>query len=87
MISESATGWHLAPENFPRRNRIVARVQIGTVIADGRQCRVSLITARLAMELGREFFGVSRNLTQDVGLAPNPLIDQRAKRVSGEDVT
>ena len=47
----------------------------------------SLITARLAMEFGREVFGVPGNVTQAVSFAPNQLIKQGAKLVTcAEDV-
>ena len=60
---------------------------IGVVIVEGKQYSGSLITARLAMEFGREVFGVPGNVTQDVSFAPNQLIKQGAKLVtSAEDV-
>ena len=80
-------GTHPSPENFPIRNRIVAGMPLGAIIVEGAQYSGSLITARLAMEFGREVFGVPGNVTQLVSFAPNQLIKQGAKLVtSAEDV-
>jgi len=87
IISEFPLRTHPAPENFPVRNRIVAGLPLGAVIVEGAQYSGSLITARLAMEFGREVFGVPGNVTQPVSFAPNLLIKQGAKLVTGaEDV-
>src|SRR5229473_2963907 len=87
IISEFPLGTHPAPENFPIRNRIVAGMPLGVVVVEGAQYSGSLITARLAMEFGREVFGVPGNVTQPVSFAPNQLIKQGAKLVtSWEDV-
>ena len=87
IISEFPLRTHPAPENFPIRNRIVAGMPLGVVVVEGAQYSGSLITARLAMELGREVFGVPGNVTQPVSFAPNQLIKQGAKLVtSAEDV-
>jgi DNA processing protein len=87
IISELPTGSHPAPENFPVRNRIIAGMPLGVVIVEGKEHSGSLITARLAMEFGREVFGVPGNVTQEVSFAPNQLIKQGAKLVtSAEDV-
>src|SRR5208282_3960127 len=87
IISEFPTGSHPAPENFPVRNRIVAGMPLGVVVVEGAQYSGSLITARLAMEFGREVFGVPGNVTQAVSFAPNQLIKQGAKLVTNaEDV-
>lgn len=60
---------------------------LGAIIVEGAQYSGSLITARLAMEFGREVFGVPGNVTQAVSFAPNLLIKQGAKLVTcGEDV-
>jgi DNA processing protein len=57
------------------------------VVVEGAQYSGSLITSRLAMEYGREVFGVPGNVTQPVSFAPNQLIKQGAKLVTGaEDV-
>jgi DNA processing protein len=87
LISEFPMGTHPAPENFPVRNRIVAGMSLGTIVVEGEQYSGSLITARLAMEFGREVFGVPGNTTQPTSFAPNQLIKQGAKLVTGwEDV-
>src|SRR5215475_5338048 len=87
IISEFPLRTHPAPENFPVRNRIVAGLPLGVVVVEGAQYSGSLITARLAMEFGREVFGVPGNVTQPVSFAPNQLIKQGAKLVTnGEDV-
>ena len=87
IVSEFPTGSHPAPENFPVRNRIIAGMPLGVVIVEGKQYSGSLLTARLAMEFGREVFGVPGNATQEVSFAPNLLIKQGAKLVTNaEDV-
>src|SRR2546421_1178621 len=87
IISEFPLRTHPAPENFPVRNRIVAGLPLGVVVVEGAQYSGSLITARLAMEFGREVCGVPGNVTQPVSFAPNQLIKQGAKLVTcAEDV-
>jgi DNA processing protein len=87
VVSEFPMGTHPAPENFPVRNRIVAGMSLGTIVVQGQQYSGSLITARLAMEFGREVFGVPGNITEPASFAPNQLIKQGAKLVTGwEDV-
>ena len=87
ILSEFPLHTHPAPENFPIRNRIVAGMPLGVVVVEGAEFSGSLITARLAMEFGREVFGVPGNATQPVSFAPNQLIKQGAKLVTGaEDV-
>src|SRR5271156_137108 len=87
IISEFPLRTHPAPENFPIRNRIVAGMPLGVIVVEGAQYSGSLITARLAMEFGREVFAVPGNVTQPVSFAPNQLIKQGAKLVTNaEDV-
>ncbi len=87
IISEFPIGTFPAPQNFPIRNRIIAGMGLGVVVVEGEQYSGSLITARLAMEFGREVFGVPGNATQPSSFGPNQLIKQGAKLVtSWEDV-
>src|SRR6202790_4969937 len=87
IISEFPLRTHPAPENFPIRDRIVAGMPLGVIVIEGAQYSGSLITARLAMEFGREVFGVPGNVTQAVSFAPNMLIKLGAKLVvNSEDV-
>lgn len=87
IISEFPMGTFPAPQNFPIRNRIIAGMALGVVVVEGEEHSGSLITARLAMEFGREVFGVPGNATQPSSFGPNQLIKQGAKLVTGwEDV-
>src|SRR6202521_5237202 len=83
IISEFAMGTFPGPQNFPIRNRIIAGMALGVVVVEGAQYSGSLITARLAMEFGREVFGVPGNATQPSSFGPNQLIKQGAKLVTG----
>jgi DNA processing protein len=87
IISEFPMGTFPAPQNFPIRNRIIAGMALGVVVVEGAQYSGSLITARLAMEFGREVYGVPGNVTQPSSFGPNQLIKQGARLVTGwEDV-
>ena len=87
IISEFPLGTFPAPQNFPIRNRVIAGIALGVVVVEGAQYSGSLITARLAMEFGREVYGVPGNVTQLASFGPNQLIKQGAKLVTGwEDV-
>jgi DNA processing protein len=87
IISEFPLRTHPVPENFPIRNRIVAGIPLGVIVIEGAPYSGSLVTARLAMEFGREVFGVPGNVTQSVRFAPNSLIKQGVKLVTkAEDV-
>lgn len=87
IITEFPMGTFAAPQNFPIRNRIIAGMALGVVVVQGSQYSGSSITARLAMEFGREVYGVPGNTTEPVSFGPNTLIKQGAKLVMGwEDV-
>jgi DNA processing protein len=87
IITEFPMGTFPAPQNFPIRNRIISGMSLGVVVVEGAQYSGSLITARLAMEFGREVYGVPGNATQPSSFGPNQLIKQGAKLVTGwEDV-
>ncbi|MBV9155326.1 MAG: DNA-protecting protein DprA [Acidobacteriaceae bacterium] len=81
LISEFPMGAPAYPQNFPIRNRIVSGISLGVLIVEGAQHSGSAITARLAMDQGREVFAVPGNITSKVSWGPNLLIKQGAKLI------
>jgi len=81
LLSEFPMGAPAYPQNFPIRNRIVAGMSAGVLVVEGAQYSGSAITARLAMDQGREVFAVPGNITSKQSWGPNLLIKQGAKLV------
>src|SRR5579875_926461 len=81
LVSEFPLGAPAYPQNFPIRNRIVSGTSMGVIIVEGAQHSGSGITAKLAMDQGREVFAVPGNITAKMSWGPNLLIKQRAKLV------
>jgi DNA processing protein len=81
IVSEFPMGSVAFPQNFPIRNRIISGMSTGVLIVEGAQYSGSSITAKLAMDQGREVFAVPGNITSKASWGPNLLIKQGAKLV------
>ncbi|HZH06375.1 MAG TPA: DNA-processing protein DprA [Lautropia sp.] len=81
LLSEQPIGMPPLPANFPRRNRLIAALASGVLVVEANLRSGSLITARLAAELGREVMAVPGSLHSPLARGGNALIRQGAKLV------
>jgi DNA processing protein len=87
VVAEAPLGTAPLARHFPRRNRIVAGLVLGVVVVEAALRSGSLITARLALEAGRELFAVPGSPLDPRARGSNDLIRQGAHLTEGaEDV-
>ncbi len=87
LVSEFPLGTRALPHHFPRRNRLVAALARGTLVVEAARQSGSLITARLAGELGREVFAIPGSIHSPLSRGCHALIRQGAKLVeSAQDI-
>lgn len=85
IISEFPPGQLILKGLFVARNRIVSALSVGTLVVEGDEKSGALITAKCALEQGKDVFAVPGPITSSLSWAPNMLIKQGATAVTTTD--
>jgi DNA processing protein len=85
IIAESAAGVRPQASHFPRRNRLISGLSLGVLVIEAALKSGSLITARMALEQGREVFAVPGSPLDPRCRGANDLIRQGAILTEGVD--
>ena len=85
LLSEMPLGWQPRAHDFPRRNRLISGLAAGIVVVEAAKRSGSLITARLALEQGREVFAVPGSPLDPRAEGSNHLLKQGATLVTEAD--
>ncbi len=81
IISEYPLGTKPDAQNFPRRNRIISGVSLGTLIIETKMNGGAMLTAQYALDQGKEVFAVPGNLNSKYSEGPNLLIQRGSAKL------
>ena len=81
-LTEMPLGWEPRGHDFPRRNRLISGLALGVVVVEAARRSGSLITARMALEQGREVFAVPGSPLDPRAEGTNGLLKQGAALVT-----
>ena len=83
VITEYPLGTKPMPQYFPQRNRIMAGMACGTVVVEAGVKSGALITAKLALDMGRDVFAVPGSIFSENNQGTNKLLGQGAAKAVG----
>jgi len=87
IVSEYPPGAPSLPHHFPERNRLIAALSRAVLVIEAPHKSGAMITAKLALDMGREVWAVPGAITQENSQGPNELIRNGATPITGpEDI-